>query len=431
MGEAPGRPGIRSRWTSSAKSGVGTALSDTSRVWFTISHGILNEVYYPRVDQACIRDLGLIVTDGDSFFAEEKRDCTSTVESLEDGVPAFLLTSTHVGGRFRIVKRVIADPRSDSVLMEIRLDGLGKPGLSVFALLAPHLVNGGAHNTGWRGEYKGQGMLFASGDGSHLTMAANLPFPSMSVGFVGVSDGWQQLSHHRMLTDQYDSATDGNVALTGELAAGADGVSALALGFGRTPSEAAFHARKSLQTPFDTILNDYVVGWRSWQAGLRTMERRAGGHNMYRVSTAILRSHQAPTFPGGVIASLSIPWGFSKGDDDLGGYHLVWPRDLCETAGALMACGEETGVRSILRYLRATQEADGCWPQNCWLDGSHYWGGVQLDECAFPVLLLDMALREGALKRPNLPEYWPMVERASGFVLRNGPRTRQDRWEEN
>ena len=73
--EAPGRPGIPPRWTSSAKSGVGTALSDTSRVWFTISHGILNEVYYPRVDQACIRDLGLIVTDGASFFAEEKRDC--------------------------------------------------------------------------------------------------------------------------------------------------------------------------------------------------------------------------------------------------------------------------------------------------------------------------------------------------------------------
>src|SRR5271166_6545347 len=115
MVEAPGRPGIEPRWTSSAKSGVGTALSDSSRVWFTISHGILNEVYYPRVDQACIRDLGLIVTDGERFFAEEKRDCASVVETLEDSVPAFLLTSTHTGGRFRIVKRVISDPRGDTV----------------------------------------------------------------------------------------------------------------------------------------------------------------------------------------------------------------------------------------------------------------------------------------------------------------------------
>ena len=68
MVEAPGRPGIPARWTSSAKDGVGAALSERSRVWFTISHGIVNEIYYPRVDQACVRDLGLIVTDGDSFL---------------------------------------------------------------------------------------------------------------------------------------------------------------------------------------------------------------------------------------------------------------------------------------------------------------------------------------------------------------------------
>ena len=76
MTDAPGWPGIPPRWTSSAKSGVGTALSPVSRVWFTLSHGILDEIYYPRVDQACTRDFGLIVTDGDGFFAEEKRDCS-------------------------------------------------------------------------------------------------------------------------------------------------------------------------------------------------------------------------------------------------------------------------------------------------------------------------------------------------------------------
>ena len=73
MVEAPGWPGIPARWTSSAKDGIGAALSEGSRVWFTVSHGIVNEIYYPRVDQACVRDLGLIVTDGDTFFAEVKR----------------------------------------------------------------------------------------------------------------------------------------------------------------------------------------------------------------------------------------------------------------------------------------------------------------------------------------------------------------------
>src|SRR5213593_1364674 len=60
--DAPGWPGIEPRWTSSAKSGVGTSLSAMSRTWFTLSHGILNEIYYRRPDQACTRDLGLIVT---------------------------------------------------------------------------------------------------------------------------------------------------------------------------------------------------------------------------------------------------------------------------------------------------------------------------------------------------------------------------------
>ena len=71
---APGWPGLPARWTSSAKSGIGTSVSRDSRVWFTLSHGILNEIYYPRVDHACTRDLGFIVTDGHTYFSEEKRD---------------------------------------------------------------------------------------------------------------------------------------------------------------------------------------------------------------------------------------------------------------------------------------------------------------------------------------------------------------------
>ena len=33
---APGWPGITARWTSSAKTGVGTAISLTNPVWFTL-----------------------------------------------------------------------------------------------------------------------------------------------------------------------------------------------------------------------------------------------------------------------------------------------------------------------------------------------------------------------------------------------------------
>jgi glucoamylase len=428
--DAPGWPGIPPRWTSSAKSGVGTALSPVSRVWFTLSHGILDEIYYPRVDQACTRDFGFIVTDGAGFFAEEKRDCKFEIAGLEDGVPAFQLTNTHLGGRFRITKYVLADPRADVVLQRIRLEVLSGPPLRLFALLAPHLVNGGAHNTAWIDSYKGHRLLFAEGDGTRLALGCSRPFLASSVGFVGASDGWQMLHAHGRLTDEYDRAADGNVALSAEIAA-PETEFRLALGFGRSAPEAAFRVRASLQTPSDTQLQEYATGWRGWQARLRSLDRKVDGHNVYRVSTAVLRCHESPTFPGGLIASLSIPWGSSKGDDDIGGYHLVWPRDLVQTAGAFLACGANQEVMRVVRYLRAIQEEDGSWPQNCWLDGTPYWSGIQLDECAFPMLLLDTALREGAMPRPVLTAYWPMVARASGFVVSHGPRTSQDRWEEN
>ena len=97
--DAPGWPGISPRWTSSAKNGLGTSLRPSSRVWFTLSHGILNEVHHPRVDQACLRDLGLIVTDGHTFFSEEKRDTTSVTAWVEPGVPAFNVVNTCRAGR--------------------------------------------------------------------------------------------------------------------------------------------------------------------------------------------------------------------------------------------------------------------------------------------------------------------------------------------
>ena len=71
---APGWPGIPPRWTSSAKSGAGTALNLHSRVWFTLSHGIVNEIYYPHVDQPNTRDFQFLISDGETFCHEEKRD---------------------------------------------------------------------------------------------------------------------------------------------------------------------------------------------------------------------------------------------------------------------------------------------------------------------------------------------------------------------
>src|SRR5271169_1206575 len=431
---APGWPGIPPRWTSSAKTGAGTALNQHSKVWFTLSHGILNEVYFPRVDQACTRDLGLMVTDGQSFFSEEKRHCTFENKPFEPGTPAFELINTDNSGRYRIYKEVLTDPYRNVVLQQVRFEPL-QGQLSdyhLYALLSPHLANCGYGNTGWVGDYKGLPMFLAEHDGSALALASSAPWKKMSVGFVGTSDGWQDLSAHFQMEWEYQRAENGNLACTGEVdLAACHGELLLVLGFGARWTEAGQQARSSLLEDYGELRHHYVFHWRNWQSTLLKLDEPKREHDLYRASTAVLRTHESKDFLGGIIASLSIPWGFNKGDEDLGGYHLVWPRDLVETAGALLAAGAVTDAVRVLRYLEATQEAAGNWAQNMWLDGRPYWTGIQMDETAFPILLVDLLRREAADSLGKLDRWWPMVRNAASFILRNGPVTMQDRWEED
>ncbi len=253
---APGGPGIPGRWTSSAKTGVGTAAARESRVWFTVSHGILNEVYYPRVDLACIRDLGCLVTDGETFFSEEKRDARSETTQVAPGVPAYLIRNTARDGRYRIEKDVLTDPHRDVVLQRLRFVPLqgALADYHLYVLLAPHLANHASGNTGWVGEYKGTPMLFAERDGCALALACSAPWLGRSAGFVGYSDGWQTLSAAKRLNETYERAEQGNVALTGEIDLGhAGGQCVVALAFGPTAMEAGQQALISLMEDFDVV----------------------------------------------------------------------------------------------------------------------------------------------------------------------------------
>ncbi|HSB53245.1 MAG TPA: glycoside hydrolase family 15 protein [Gemmatimonadales bacterium] len=426
---APGWPGIPGRWTSANKCGVGTALGG-SAVWFTLSHGILNEIYAPRMDQAATRDLGLVVTAAGGFFSEEKRHADHETSCPVPGVPFYRLTNTCTYGRYRIEKEIITDPARPVVLQRIRFTPLrgSLEDYRLFTLLSPHLDNHGAGNTGRVAEYKGVPALFATRDGHALCLISSAGFRARSVGFVGVSDGWQDLRQHGELSWKYTLAEDGNVALTGELDAG-DGELVLALGHGRTAEEAACQARASLAEGFEPLLGAYISEWERWQQGLW----RAPDRPLFATSTMVVKTHQSKHIPGAILASLAVPWGFAKGDGDLGGYHLVWPRDMVEAAGGLLAAGAKSEAREALVYLETTQEADGHWPQNMWSDGRYYWHGVQMDETALPILLVDLARRSGALEDQDRSarRFWPMVRRAAAFLAQSGPVTQQDRWEED
>ena len=429
---APGWPGIAPRWTSSAKEGVGTSASYQSKVWFTISHGILNEVYYPRIDQANTRDMEFLVADGHQYFSEEKRDTNRRIAPLEQGVPGYKLVNSCKRGRYRMTKTVITDPERDVLLQNVHFDvGKGKlEDYGVYALLAPHIGNRGYGNNGWVGAYKGTPMLFAQREGVSLAFACSTAFRKMSCGYVGVSDGWQDVSANKTMTWEYSSASNGNIALTAELELTTnDRECVTALAFGRTPDEAGQQARNALLKDFDRVQHAFVDGWKGVQSQSMDLGKMyETGFDLYRVSNTVLRTHEEKSYPGAVIASLSIPWGFSKGDNDLGGYHLIWPRDLAQAAGGFIASGDTEHARETLLYLMSTQEEDGHWLQNMWLDGSPYWGGVQMDETAFPILVADQLRREDSLSGFDA---WPMISRAAGYLVRNGPVTQQDRWEED
>ncbi|MGI8950841.1 MAG: glycoside hydrolase family 15 protein [Chitinophagaceae bacterium] len=423
---APGAPGISARWTSSAKSGIGEAINAASEIVFTISHGILNEVYYPREDIACLRDMELIVTDGKDFFSEEKRHTHHTTKMIKEGTPAYLVTNFCMQNKYEIVKEIIADPFRNTVLQKVSFNAKeNADDFHLYVLLAPHLNNQGSDNSGWVGEYKGIPMLFAQNGSLSLALACSANWLKRSAGYAGTSDGWTDLHQHKMMTWEYTNAEHGNIALTGEIDISKNNNFLLALSFGRTPAEAANHAWASILDGFNSAKRWYIHEWGKW---LDTLDNVKGKN--FKISAAVLRTSEAKSFPGGIIASMSIPWGEAKGDNDLGGYHLVWPRDLVESANGFLALKTKDDALRIVNYLMSTQKADGSWPQNMWLSGEHYWNGVQMDQTALPILLIDTCNRYEAIEQDRMERYWPPIKKAIAYLIINGPYTQQDRWEE-
>jgi glucoamylase len=411
---APGWPGLSPTWASSDKDTVGTALGP-SRVWYTLGHGILDEVYWPSCSMPQIRDLGFIVA-GDGFWAEVKRENQYELSTPAPDVPLPKIVHRHE--RYRLELEVLADPQRDVVLVRYRLEGKG---LRLYALLAPHLDGSGHGNSA---EVQPQG-LAAMKPGAALLLAADRGFSRASAGYVGASDGWQDFRRHDAMTWHYDAAPNGNVALIGELA---DDEGVLALGFADTVEGARTLALSSLACGFEAARALFVQGWRDWARHLKCDGLDPALQQAVRRAAMVLKTHNDRDFPGAMVASLSVPWGDTR--DDPGGYHLVWPRDAVESGFAMLACGHHEEARALLAYLIATQQPDGHWLQNFYADGRPYWGGVQLDEAALPVLLaarLDELDELGDLR----PEAAAMVRRALRFVARTGPFSAQDRWEEN
>ncbi len=429
-GAAPGGPGQPSAFTPAGKTGWGTAREAASQAWFTLQGGRMSETYHPDLSTPASRETQLVVTDGHTF-AERMSDVPTRTELPEPGVPAYRQIST--GRGWQAVVRYATDPRRASVLMDVEVrSATGRP-LRVYVLHDPALSGDGDDDRA----YPRAGALVAQDARSAVALLARDGFAESTVGYLGVNDGWTQLSAGRgTLTNRYATAGPGNVVQLGRLRV--DGLArrhqTVVLGYGADATEALRAARGSLRTGFARIAAAYADGWRRY---LATLDRPPASlpagraRDLYTASVVALAACEDKRHPGAFVASPSMPWGFGfdRQFGATGPYHLVWPRDLYHIATGLLAAGDRAAAGRALDHLLGIQQPDGHWAQNTTVGGTPFWNSVQLDETAAPMLLAWLLRRHDTATLDRL-------RRGADFILgyrldgHAAPYTQQERWEE-
>jgi len=413
---APGGPGEQPTWTDAAKDGIGTSVTTASKVWFTLQGGVLTEVYYPRVDMADVHGLEFAVSNGKRVWLES-RDMKHTITRIDDRTLLFKQINTDSAGRFTITKTYTTDPAHNTLLVDVTFSG--PPGDMLYAIYQPALGNAGYGNDA----ATQAGALVTSKDTLASALEVSGGFAETSNGYAGVNDAYTDLMLHHRLTWKYTSAVNGHVVQVGRVAHPAHFT--LALGFGRTTAGARAEADAGLATGFAAASRSYARGWHEYVAGLHQVS--PAYEQEFQLAAMVVRAHEDKTYPGAIIASMSIPWGYAVPADKptVGGYHLVWARDLYEAATSLMVAGDTATARRAARYLfDVQQKADGSFPQNSWLDGKPYWTAIQMDEQSYPIVL---AWQLGLTDNTTWTKH---IRPAAEFVLVHGPATQQERWEE-
>ncbi|HEY3897453.1 MAG TPA: glycoside hydrolase family 15 protein [Chthoniobacter sp.] len=419
-------------WPGAAKTAVGTAANATSRIWFTTVDGSISEVFFPGPDRICVRALRFFVTNADGYFSDEQ-DAAHRCEWLEPGVPAFRMQNST--DRYRLEKTIFSDPERNALIVRGKfLPTVGEAAdYRLHCVLQSFVSEKAGENEGDAGSENGMPFLAAYAPRKALALVSRESFRSCQVGTFGDFDPGAELRRNGRLESGAKHISGGFVVLAGEIEFSPDdGTFDVAIGFGACVAAAILQARCALHQELDRAAESYATGWKAWQSTLLPLDSFASdGGALYRCSTAVLRTHHGKDFPGGAVASLSIPWGPIKHDPNEAAYHLLWTRDLVEIAGGHLAMGDHSSARQTLQFLEGTQRGDGHWVQNMWLDGTTHWTGIQLDETALPILLVGLAWRERALLDADVRRFWPMVKKAAAYVIRSGPGTDEDRWEQN
>ena len=413
---APGAPGRDAQWPSAGKEAVGTSNTWESKVWFTLRGGVLDEVYYPTVDVANTQTLRFHVTGCGEGSPAGEEAARHRLEVTDPRSLSFRQTSETP--TYTLKKTYTTDPERPVVLIDVEFRSRCRAAQRLYVYHDPSLNNSGMHDTAWTQD----GALLAADGDKASALVASEGFRETSNGFAGTSDGLEELNRLGLLGRRYARAAGGNVVQLGEVGGGR---TTLALGYGKDAAEALRHARASLAKGFAKARAEYEQGWHDY---LKTLRRVAPRYQQqYDMAAMVLKAHEDKTYRGAMIASLSVPWGggASANEPVVGGYHLVWSRDLYQVATAFTALGDRASAERALDYLfRVQQRPDGSFPQNSWLDGRPFWTSLQMDEVAYPLILAQQ------LGRTDRDTFVRHVRPAADFIVRDGPWTPQERWEE-
>ncbi|QFU81685.1 glycoside hydrolase family 15 protein [Natronorubrum aibiense] len=466
-------PAAHSTWTTGETYGIGTACDhgseDPSKVWFTLTEGAMTEPRFPRVDLMNFRTVDFLIVDADDASTytarthnEQRTD--DALESLERSTemvgtdaPVYRQTITETGRdghKWQLMVEYVTDPAHDSILLSVNFTATDGNQYDIYvvgdAALAGYLRGTGAariedgngyaltaHETGEADDH-----AVVDPDGEPYSVAAALA-SRRGFDWASADRSWSnELARLFVDGETVEASVEtgpGHSVLVGRLGNEVSSIAdTVALGFaedGDTETALA-DANETLDRGYVDVRDEYVEGWQSYLSTFSLPAAVADEPalaDQYRAAMMVLKAVEDKTFIGAGIASPSVPWGDGENAEhprDFG-YNFSWARDLYQVFTALRAAGDVESAREALEYIYTYQQRDnGFLPQNTYLDGRTRWGGEQLDNIAFPSVMAYQLVEHHGIDFESVEYDYETVRRSVEYLLRSGPHSGQERWEE-
>ncbi len=427
---APGGPGNDAQWATAGKQAIGTSANLESKVWFTLAQGVMTEVYYPDVTVANVHILQFVVVNPKTKKVEtEQDDAIHQIKTLRADSLSFQQINTAKSGEWKITKTYTTDPENDSVLINVRFEP-GITGLNLYVYYDPSLANTGMGDSATTSlgmsasDTKGNAKIFSYLHIENSNVRPGQPvITEETAGYFASGAGLDQIRQNGRIVDRYADAKDGNVTLTARIEKPSNFTAILS--FSDTFIKAKTAASETKLKGFAKCLVEYEKSWVDYLKNLPKVDPKYQAQ--FNMAAMVMKAQEDKTVRGANVASLTVPWGggANANEDVGGGYHLIWSRDLYHVFTAYLALGDKAAAERALNFLfKIQQKEDGSFPQNSQINGKGGWGSLQMDEVGYPLI---MAWQLGRFDKDNYEKH---VKRAADFIVKTGPSTPQERWEE-